>query len=173
MIKKTTLSLIVAGIVGISPALASGNHDGMDMHHEAMNADMHHEAGKGHMHGKMAGEMKGSANGMLLVRKVIDGYQASFHIMKSPEGMEQHGGDYHFMFKAEKDGKALTDLTVNSKITHPNGKSESKMMMKMGDWYMAGYDLSHQGQHQLMVLFKTADGKKHFGGIFYPQQSKE
>jgi len=173
MIRKTTMSLLVAGILGISPAFASGDHEGMDMHHGAMNGEMKHEMGKGHMHGMKMGEMKTAADGMFLVRKDIDGYQVSFHIMKAPEGMQTHGGDYHFMFKAEKDGKALTDLTVNSKITHPDGKSESKMMMKMGDWYMAGYDLSHQGQHQLMVLFKTADGQKHFGGIFYPEQGKE
>jgi len=173
MIKKTTMSLIAAGIVGISPALASGDHGGMDMQQGKMNGAVNHEMGKGHMHGKMMGKMKHAMNGMFLVRKDIDGYQVSFHIMKAPEGMQTHGGEYHFMFKAEKDGKALTDLMVNSKITHPDGKEESKMMMKMGDWYMAGYNLSHQGQHQLMVLFKTADGKKHFGGIFYPQQVKE
>ncbi len=156
MVRKTTMGLMVAAVVGISPAFASGDHGGMDM-----------------QHGKMSGEMEHAMKGMFLVRKDIDGYQVSFHIMKAPEGMQKHGGGYHFMFKAEKAGKALTNLIVNSKITHPNGKSESKMMMKMGDWYMAGYDLSHHGQHQLMVLFKTADGKKHFGGIFYPQKSKE
>ena len=41
------------------------------------------------------------------------------------------------------------------------------MMMKMGDWYMAGYNLGHAGNHQVMVLFKTSDGKKHFGGVLY------
>ena len=45
----------------------------------------------------------------------------------------------------------------------------NQMMMKMGDWYMAGYDLGHNGQHQLMALFKTADGVKHFGGVYYPE----
>jgi len=80
----------------------------------------------------------------------------------------QHGGSHNVMIKVEKDGKALTNLTANSKVMHPNGKSESKMLMKMGDWYMAGYDLDHSGQHKLMVLFKTADGAKHFGGVLYP-----
>ena len=105
---------------------------------------------------------------MFLVKKDIDGYTVSFHAMKVAEGM-QHGGSHNLMIKIEKDGKALTNLTANSKVTHPNGKSESKMLMKMGDWYMAGYDLDHQGQHQLMVLFKTADGVKHFGGVHYPK----
>lgn len=49
-----------------------------------------------------------------------------------------------------------------------NGQSEVKQAMKMGGWYMAGYDLGHAGEHQVMVLFKTADGAKHKGGIYYP-----
>jgi len=173
MIRKTALSLMVAGIMGAGPAFASGDHKGMDMQHGTTGDSMKHAMSKDHMHGEMAGEMKNASDGMLLVRKDIDGYQVSFHIMKAPAGMQKHGGNHHFMFKAEKDAKALTDLMVNSKVTHPDGKSESKMMMKMGDWYMAGYNLSHQGQHQLMVLFKTADGQKHFGGILYPQKDKE
>jgi len=177
MIKKITMSLIVVGIVGISPAFASGDHAGVDAHHGAMSGEMSHEmnhaTGKAHMDGQMMGQMKDTMNGMLLIRKDIDGYQTSFHIMKAPEGMEKHGGTYHFMFKAEKDGKALTNMLVNSKVTHPDGQSESKMMMKMGDWYMAGYDFSHQGEHQVMVLFKTADGIKHFGGVDYPGKGKE
>jgi len=40
----------------------------------------------------------------------------------------------------------------------------------MGDWYMAGYDLGHAGAHKVMVLFKTEDGQKHFGGITYPNK---
>jgi len=73
------------------------------------------------------------------------------------------------MIKIERDGKALTGLAVNSKVKHPNGTSESKMLTKMGDWYMAGYDLGHEGAHQLMILFKTPDGEKHFGGVFFPE----
>lgn len=41
------------------------------------------------------------------------------------------------------------------------------MLMKMGDWHMAGYDLNAPGKYQLMVLFKTSDGQKHFGGVHY------
>jgi len=167
MIKTAIVSLLVTGVMGISPVFASGNHEGMDAHHGTMNSGMSHEMGKDHMNGKMTGQMKDHMNGMALVRKNIDGYPVSFHIMKAPEGMKKHGGAYHFMFKAEKNSKALTDILVNSKVTHPNGQSESKMMMKMGDWYMAGYDLGHPGVHQVMVLFKTSDGKKHFGGIEY------
>ncbi len=172
MIKKTIMNLIVAGIVGISPAFASGNHEGMDAHHGTMNGGMDHEMGKGHMHGKITGQMKDHMNDMFLVKKEIDGYQISFHIMKAPDGM-QHGGSHHFMFKAERDGKVLTDLRVNSKVSHPNGTSESKMMMRMGDWYMAAYNLGHPGKHQVMVLFKTSDGKKHFDGIDYQQRAEK
>ncbi len=170
MIKKITMSLILAGIVGISPAFASGDHKGMDAHHGTMDGGMSHEMDKGHMKEKMTGEMKDAMNGTFLIRKDVDGYQVSFHVMKAPEGMQKHGGTHHFMFKAEKNGKALTNILVNSKVIHPKKQTESKMMMKMGDWYMAGYDLGHEGQHQLMVLFKTSDGVKHFGGVFYPEK---
>jgi len=126
----------------------------------------HHDMDAVADHGQMQGDMK-AMNEIFLVKKDIDAYTVSFHVMKVKAGME-HGGSHNLMVKVEKDGKALTDLTANSKVTHPNGKSESKMLMKMGDWYMAGYDLDHAGQHKLMVLFKTADGKKHFGGVHYP-----
>jgi len=172
MIKTIIMSLLVAGTMGTNPAFASGDHKGMDAHHGAMNGDMHHEMSTGHMNGKMTGEMKDNMKGMLFIRKDIDGYQVSFHVMKAPSGMQKHGGSFHFMFKAEKNGKALTNILVNSKVTHPNGQSESKMMMRMGDWYMAGYDLGHPGVHQIMVLFKTQDGKKHFGGIEYQAQGE-
>jgi len=169
MTKTIMMGLLVAGAMGITPAFASGDHEGMDAHHGMMSGNMSHAMGKGHMNGTMMGEMKDHMNNMFLVRKNIDGYQVSFHVMKAPKGM-QHGGAYHFMLKVEQDGKPLTDLVVNSKVIYPNGQPESKMMMKMGDWYMAGYNMGHKGKHQIMVLFKTLDGKKHFGGIEYQAQ---
>ena len=110
----------------------------------------------------------GSAMGeMFLVKKQIDGYDVSFHVMKAKPGKEM-GGSHDFMIKVEKDGKALNNIVMNTKVKHPNGQSESKKTMKMGDWLMAGYDLGHEGKHQMMILFKTADGKKHKGGVYYP-----
>ncbi len=107
-----------------------------------------------------------AADGMLEERQDIDGYSVTFHVMPAQPGKEM-GGSHDFMLKVEKDGKALRDVVANSKVIHPNQQEESKMMMKMGDWLMAGYDLGHDGKHQLMVLFKTADGAKHKGGVFY------
>jgi hypothetical protein len=80
-----------------------------------------------------------------------------------------HGGSHNLMVKVEQDGKALTDVLINSKVFHPNNSSESKMLMKMGDWYMAGYDLGHAGKHGVMILFKTADGKKHKASVYYTE----
>ncbi len=116
-------------------------------------------------HASMQGGMDGMANmpGMFLRKTMVDGYQVSFHVMK-PKGGDMH----HFMVKVEKDGKAVPLVAVNSKVTHPDGQSESKMMKKMGDWWMAAYDLGHAGEHKLMVLFKTDDGDKHFGGVRFP-----
>ena len=130
------------------PALAAG-HDGMMMQ----------EGEKQEM---------GSKPGAFLEQKDIDGYMVSFHVMTAKPGKEM-GGTHDFMVKVEQDGKSVDVLAANSKVKYPDGKEESKMMMKMGDWYMAGYDLGHEGDNQLMVLFKTADGKKHFGGVHYPR----
>ncbi len=104
---------------------------------------------------------------MFLVKRKINGYDVSFHIMKAQPGRET-GGSHDFMIKVEKNGQAQTDIVMNTKAIHPDGKSETRRTMKTGDWLMAGYDLGHKGEHQLMILFRTADGKKHSGGIFYP-----
>lgn len=136
----------------VPPAMAGGdNHNMQGMQHDAMH------------------ETRQQMPEMFLVRKEIDGFTVSFHAMQAKEGM-QHGGSHNLMVKVEKDGKALTGLTANSRVIHPDGTAESKMLMGMGDWYMAGYDLGHEGHHQLMVLFRTADGAKHFGGVHYPER---
>ena len=143
-------------------------------------------AADGDMHGSMSHDMSGMQGGMqesmdggmpmqemspqMFMKKVeVDGYTVSFHVMPASEGM-QHGGSSNFMVKIEKDGAVLAPVAVNSKVIAPDGKAVSQMMMKMGDWYMAGYDLDQPGRYQLMVLFKTADGARHFGGVYYPQE---
>ena len=145
-------------------SLASGDHSGG----HAQDGGTKHS---GHEMTKMKqkishGDMKNGNAGMFLKEKQIDGYKVSFHVMEASDGM-RHGGSHNFMVKIEKDGKALKDVVINSKVVHPNKKAESKMLMTMGDWYMAGYDLSHMGKHQMMILFKTSDGKKHKGGVYY------
>jgi hypothetical protein len=158
--KKTMIVITsMMAMAAAQSAIAGGdNHNMKGMQH-------------GTMHGEQIETMKdhGQMKDMFLVKKEIDSFTVTFHAMKVKEG-KQHGGTHNFMVKVEKDGKTLADLAVNSKVTHPNSKSESKMLMKMGDWYMAGYDLGHEGQHQLMVLFKAADGSKHFGGVYYPER---
>jgi len=134
-----------------------------------------HQAGEEAMqHHEPMMAMKGA----FVSSKEVDGFTVNFHIMKAMDGMKamegmKHGGSNSLMIKVVRGGKVQTDLVVNSKVTHPNGASESKMMMQMGDWYMAGYDLDHAGQHQVMVLFKTPDGNTHFTGIYYPQHKTE
>ena len=158
--KKGAHQMTAAGLMivmlmgGAQLALAHG-----DGHHH-MDGDMHNPCSMG-----MSSAM-GNMKGGFLTTKEVDGYAVSFHIMKAPAGMAK-GGSHHVMIKVEQDGKTLTGLVGNSKVTHPNGKSESKMLMKMGDWYMASYDLGHPGKHQVMVLFKTEDGAKHFVGVEY------
>ncbi|MCW9052801.1 MAG: hypothetical protein OQJ91_10910, partial [Motiliproteus sp.] len=133
-------------------------------------------AGEGHSsmkHGQMMpqstkhAQMSQSTESKMFVEKrEIDGYTVSFHVMEAAEGM-RHGGSHNLMIKVEQNNTVVSELTANSKVVYPDGKDESKALMKMGDWYMVGYDLKDHGKHQLMVLFKTADGKKHFGGVHY------
>ncbi|PCI43839.1 MAG: hypothetical protein COB41_06135 [Proteobacteria bacterium] len=170
--KKTML--LVAGLL-LSSSLAFAQ--GEEAHH--MNGHMHGDMGhnpcsmqamEGMQHNPCSMDsMKDMKEGTFLKKEVVDGYEVSFHVMKAPEGMK-HGGTHHVMIKVEKNNQIISLQAVNSKVTHPNDNSESKMMMKMGDWYMVGYDLNHAGDHEIMVLFKTDDGKKHFAGVTYFNQ---
>jgi hypothetical protein len=169
---KLSIVISVLALTGFMAMPAIADIEG---HQHSAHKKSHVKAGH-HQHGihrhsepdEMHEHSETEESGMFLIKKEIDGFTVSFHVMGARKAIK-HGGTHNFMVKVEKDGKTLTDLTTNSKVTHPNGKSESKMLKKMGDWYMAGYDLGHEGQHQLMVLFKTADGTKHFGGIYYPE----
>lgn len=150
LVMTLTALLLVAGPLG-----ASGSRD-----------HSHDDSSVTEMNSKH--EQKGD---MFLVKKEIDGYDVSFHIMKAAAGKEM-GGSHDFMVKVELAGKVVTDIVMNTKVIHPDGEAETKKTMKMGDWLMAGYDLGHPGTHQVMILFKTADGKKHKGGVYYPGNGK-
>jgi len=186
--RQPLLALAFSGMLAAAPlAFASGEHghdsqmsghkmpsSNMDhMNHNAdhkmpsggmdkMSHDSDHKMHDGADHKGHDSKM----GDMFLKKKEIDGYTVSFHIMKAQPGKEM-GGSHNFMIKVEKDGKALSNIAMNTKVKHPSGKSETKKTMQMGDWQMAGYDLGHKGRHQMMILFKTADGKKHKGGVYY------
>jgi len=158
--KKSCIALAAASLMMMSSiATASASDETMHMSGHNMNSEMagDHQA---------MDSTKGMKAGAFLQKIDIDGYTVSFHVMKAPKG-KAHGGTYDYMVKVEKGDAVAALQAVNSKVTHPDDTSESKMMMKMGDWYMAAYDLGHAGTHKLMVLFKTEDGKKHFGGVNY------
>lgn len=165
--KACLLAMTLSGLIAGTPlAFAAGDHghDGGDHHMQTGDVE-HMNNGSGHM-------MEGSDHapvmgGMFLKKKEIDGYAVTFHVMPAKAGKEM-GGSHDFMIKVEKGDKALSNIVMNTKVKHPSGESESKKTMKMGDWMMAGYDLGHAGKHQMMILFKTADGKKHKGGVYYP-----
>lgn len=152
--KQMIAAMYVMALMITPAAYAAGDHGQMKGHGDDK-------------HGSMNKMSDGEKEDMFLVKKEINGYTVSFHAMPADKGAG-HGASHNLMVKVENDGKALTDMVANSKVIHPNGKEESKMLMKMGDWYMAGYDLDHKGKHELSVLFKTADGKKHFTGVYYP-----
>jgi len=156
--RKILMALTIAGLMGgLSATQASQGHDhdgGMkhddhsSMKHDGMKHG-DHEGMKHEDHGKSDHKM----DSMFLKKKQIDDYLVSFHVMKPADGPSM-GGSHHVMVKVEKAGKPVDGI-------------ESKKAMKMGDWYMAGYDMQDGKKHQLMILFKTPDGKKHKGGIYY------
>lgn len=145
--------LLVTFVGGLALAGAGYAHDHDD--HGSSHNDSHGSHDMGHGSGES-----------FLVKKQVDGYQVSFHVMKANPGMK-HSGSHNLMIKVEEAGKALQNLKINSKVVYPDGDAETKALMKMGEWYMAGYELGHAGKYQLMILFKTADGKKHKAGVYY------
>lgn len=156
--------LAIADIEGHKHGPHKNSHEKLG--HHKHNIHRHSEPDEMHKHSSS------EVAGMFLTHEMIDGYKVTFHAMSARKKMD-HGKSHNFMVKVERDDKPIDVVAVNSKVKHPNGQTESEMMMKMGDWYMAGYDLGHPGQHQLMVLFKTNDGEKHFGGVFFPHTEIE
>jgi len=157
-----------------SPQQKSAERRGIHHHgtHEHEQSAHDHKAHQHDMGQEGDGAMQhdmGAMKEMFLVKKDVDGYVVSFHIMPVKEGM-QHGGTHNLMIKVESDGAELSDIMINSKVFYADKSSESKMLMKMGSWYMAGYDLGKAGKHGVMVLFKTSDGKKHKTSIYYSKE---
>ncbi len=164
LIASAVLALMVSAPAfsqATSPSMGHGSHNQASVDHSSMG----HGSGN---HGSMAqGSMAQSgANKMFLEKREIDGYTVSFHVMQASDG-GGHGGSHNLMIKVEQGNAVVSELQANSKVIYPGGTDESKPLMKMGDWYMTGYDLQPSGKHQLMVLFKTGDGQKHFGGVYY------
>jgi len=153
MLGFTTTTWASEGVHKHSPQQKSAERRGIHQHAE---------------HGHESMPMDNAA-AMFSVKKEVDGYTVSFHVMPAKTGME-HGGSHNLMVKVESNGAVLTDIMVNSKVFYADKSSDSKMLMKMGDWYMAGYELGQEGQHGIMVLFKTADGQKHKTSVYYPEE---
>jgi len=145
-------------------------HDKMDMNGD-MNGDMtsgdEMKGMSGHEHMMHETSEADTKDEPYMVTKEVDGYTVTFHVMLA--GGMYHGGDYNLMIKVERDGKDTELSAINSKVFFPDGTSDSKMLMKMGGWYMNGYDLQGEERHGLMVLFKTADGEKHKASAYYPK----
>lgn len=155
--KRPLLMTMLMGAIALSGAVhAGGGHDhSHDEDSRGMAKSDHDEI-----------EMSQNKGAMFLKKQAVDGYQVSFHVMQAKPGMG-HGGSHNLMIKIEQDDAVLDDVLINSKVIYPDGGSDIKPLMKMGDWYMNGYDLGNRGRHQLMILFKTADGAKHKSGVYY------
>lgn len=101
---------------------------------------------------------------------IRDGYEIIFHIMPAPEGLGYSRKNYHLMVSILQDSKPLTNLTVYSDVKHPDGSYEPRLpMMRMGDWYMTQYNLSHEpGRHFITIAFDVS-GKHYVSSIQYPE----
>ncbi len=120
-----------------------------------------------------AGDIQGMdhKSSFFVARKgVADGYVFIFHVMPSPEGESYSRTFYHLMVSVEKNGQPMVHLKLYSAVEHPDGSMEKKaLMMQMGNWYMARYNLSHeQGRHWITVSFDL-DGNHYPSGIYYPE----
>lgn len=114
----------------------------------------------------MEGMAKAPEMGSFLKQKTIDDYTVTFNVLKVAPGME-HGGSHNLMVKVERDGKTEILSKILAKVILADGTSNKKTLFKMDDWYMNGFDLGSPGKHQLIILFKTADGAKHNGGVYF------
>lgn len=119
--------------------------------------------------GNQADGMSGMGGGVaFMADRAVDGYDVKFHVTAAPGGRMGHG-DHSFMIQVTQDGRPVPSLVVNSKVIGPDGSAQAHPMMTMGDWFMASYDMTAKGRYELLILFKTADGKKHKVGVYYPQ----
>ena len=102
---------------------------------------------------------------------IEDDYEIIFHVMPAPEGNGFSRVQYHLMVSVQKDGSPVTGLILKSSVKHPDGSVEpAAPMMRMGNWYMALYNLSHEkGQHWLTVSFEKS-GKTYSSGVYYPER---
>jgi len=121
--------------------------------------------------GSAVGSIMNHQKSFFVARKGIDdGYVVIFHIMPAPEGTGYSRTYYHLMVSIVKDKKPLAGLQVYSDVKHPDGSYEKReRMMRMGDWYLTRYNLSHErGRHWLTVHFKVND-RTYSSGIYYPE----
>ncbi|MDQ6998516.1 MAG: hypothetical protein Q9M17_07365 [Mariprofundus sp.] len=154
--------LVIAGmLLLLSVQIAFADDDVRKRHGVHFHGPLH----GAHAENKQA-EPSSVQQGTFLIKKNIDGFNISFQVIKVEPAMRQ-GGTHRLLVKVVRNRVALSGLTINSKVSHPNDQSESKIMLETGGWYVASYNLGHAGDHQLMVLFKTEDGAKHFGGVLY------
>jgi hypothetical protein len=158
--------IILLGALLFTAAQTSWAMEGHDSHGQMDHGMDHSMHGEQHM--DMAGDKNKAKPAMFLVKQEVDGYTVTFHMMEPAANM-QHGGSHNLMVKLEHGSHAIEDAAINSKVFYPDGTSESKMLMLMDGWYMNGYDLQGDGKHGLMILFKTADGKKHKVSVYYPE----
>lgn len=114
-------------------------------------------------------QITGHEKGVMVREGIKGGFEVIFNVMRVPEDMARDKDDYHLMVSIQKDGKVLHPLHVHSRVRHPNGTVDQADMTRVGNWYMARYNLSHeQGRHWITVQFDVS-GTKYSTGIYFPE----
>ena len=157
--------LIITSLIISSTATPSMAYEHSNMNGHQMKKHAHHMTS--HDYRGMKNIQMDKPSKIFLVKKEVDGYEVTFHVMPAAANMK-HGGSHNLMVKIKKNGKVISDILINSKVFFPNKTSDSKMMIKMNGWFMNGYDIG-KGTHGIMILFKTPDGKKHKASVHYPK----
>lgn len=106
-------------------------------------------------------------HGKLVHEKKLDDFNLRFKVVDVAESVPD-GGSHNLLLNIKRDGRTLHHLSVNSVVEKNRGERKSKSMMKLGDWYLAGYDFMPSDEYTITVSFKSPDGRHHSSTINYP-----
>ena len=105
--------------------------------------------------------------GQLIHENHVAGFDLKFKLVDAKESVDD-GGSHNLLVNIERNERTAHGLSVNARIDDQHGNVASKSMMQLGDWYLAGYDLSDEKRYVITVSFTAPDGRVHRSAIHYP-----
>jgi len=108
-------------------------------------------------------------HGKVIHEKSVNAYKLRLKVVSVTDSVPD-GGSHNLLVNIRRDGRTQYKLKVSSTVEEVSDteKSKSKSMMELGDWYLAGYDMSPDGEYFITVSFKSADGETHSSSLVYP-----